>query len=270
MAQTVFITGTLSGIGRETAKYFWEKGWNVVATMRNPKTEKDFQNFPRMLLLRVDVTKPQSIQKAAEATVKKFGAIDVVVNNAGIGIEGPFESFHIGEVREIFETNFFGVLNTIYTVLPVMKKQKSGVIINISSMGGRLTFPYYTTYHASKWAIEGFSESLQYELVPLGITVKLIEPGIIQTDFFRKMDIKSKKNHDQEYLNGFEKLKKRKSSARKHGSHPKVVAKRVYQAATDGSSRLRYIVGLDAYAQIMLSKFLPEQWIYWMIKLLTQ
>lgn len=266
MSQTVFITGCSSGIGREVVKYFWEKGWNVVATMRRVKDEKDLRRLPRVVSLSVDVTKPLTIQKAVKDAVVKFGGIDVLVNNAGFGIEGPFESFLMDEVRDVFETNFFGSLNAIREVLPIMKKQKKGTIVNISSMGGRLTFPYYTAYHSSKWAIEGFSESFQYELAPLGIIIKLVEPGLINTDFYKTMETKSNKNHDEAYRLGYEKVKLRKKTLRRFASSPKGVAQVVYRAATDGTSRLRYVVGFDAYALQMIKKILPEQWLYWGIK----
>jgi len=266
MARTVFITGCSSGIGKGTAKYFQEKGWNVAATMRSIKDDRDLHRLSRVIISPLDVAKPDTVKTAVDKAVRKFGTIDILVNNAGIGIEGPLESFSTKEMREVFETNFFGTLNVTRAVLPVMKKQKSGIIINISSMGGRFAFPYYTTYHASKWAIEGFSESLQYELAPLGIAVKVIEPGIINTDFFRKMQEKSNKPHDGIYRAALAKLFVKKQNARQMAGSADSVAKTIFRAATDGSKRLRYIVGFDAYILTLLKKLFPEQWLFQFVK----
>lgn len=189
---TILITGASSGIGKATAKYFQEKGWNVVATMRRPEQEEELTQLENVLVTRLDVTDADSIQSAIAAAVDKFGQIDAVLNNAGYGAYGPLEAFPMENIERQFNTNVIGLLAVTKAVLPHMRQQKSGVIANVSSVGGKITFPLGALYHGTKWAVEGISEALHYELEPLGIRVKIIEPGAIATDFGgRSFDFKN-------------------------------------------------------------------------------
>jgi NAD(P)-dependent dehydrogenase (short-subunit alcohol dehydrogenase family) len=190
MAQTVLITGSSTGIGKATAKHFRDQGWNVVATMRTPERETELKDAGNVMLARLDVTDADSIQAAIDAGLARFGRIDAVVNNAGYGLTGSFESMTLERIRRQFETNVFGLMEVTRRILPHFRAHKAGTVINVASMGGRLTFPFYSVYHATKWAVDGFSESLQFELRPLGIRVKIVEPGAIKTDFYdRSVDL---------------------------------------------------------------------------------
>lgn len=246
MNKTILITGTSSGLGRATAKLFQAKGWNVVASMRSPHHETELNELARTLVTRLDVQDVQSIQSSVDAALEKFGRIDALVNNAGYGAYGPLEATPLDKVRRQFDVNVIGLLATTHAVLPLFRANKSGTIANISSIGGRLAFPLGTLYHGSKFAIEGLSESLHYELGALGIRVKLIEPGMIKTDFGgRSFDF----NNDPkltEYQPLVQNLADTFGPMMKAGSEPEEIAEVVYAAVSDGSSRLRYEAGPDA------------------------
>ena len=183
MKKTIFITGASSGIGKATAKLFQSKGWNVIATMRNPENEKELRALDNVLVAKLDVLDLDSIQKAFEAGVQKFGSVDVVLNNAGYGAYGPLEAFSREKIIRQFNTNVIGLLDVTQTFLPHFRQNKKGIIINISSIGGKITFPLGSLYHGTKFAVEGISESLNYEVEAFGGQVKIIEPGMIATDF---------------------------------------------------------------------------------------
>lgn len=256
MAKTVLITGSSSGIGKATVQLFAKKNWNVAATMRSPEKEKNIIAGQKLALTKLDVLDDTSIEAAIESSISRFGKIDVVVNNAGYGLVGPFEASSKEQVERQFATNVFGLMNVTRAILPHFRKQKSGIIINMASMGGRVTFPFYSIYHATKWAVEGFSESLQFELENLGIRVKLIEPGTIKTDFYsRSRDLISKPGltaYDDYMAKAMPKMQK----AGETGAGPEVVAKVIYTAATDGSSRLRYQANCEAI--LIARRLLPE------------
>jgi NAD(P)-dependent dehydrogenase (short-subunit alcohol dehydrogenase family) len=179
------ITGSSSGFGRHLAEAALAKGDRVIATARNVSRIQDLeQKYPKTAkAVRLDVTDPESVETAVQGGLAAFGRVDVLVNNAGYGLSGAIEEVSDRQVRDEFETNFFGVLNVTRVVLPTLRKQGSGHILNISSVGGRRTFPTFGIYHASKFALEGLSESLAQELQPFGIKVTIIEPGGFDTDF---------------------------------------------------------------------------------------
>lgn len=183
MAKTVLITGTSSGLGRATANLFIRKGWNVVATMRSPQEGYGVKTSDNMILAKLDVQDVNSIHAAVDACVARFGRIDALINNAGYGAYGPLETTSLETIRRQFDVNVMGVLSTTKAVLPHFRANQSGTIVNISSIGGRVAFPLGTLYHGTKFAVEGLSEALQYELEPIGIRVKVVEPGVIRTDF---------------------------------------------------------------------------------------
>ena len=169
MANTILITGASTGIGKATAELFLEQGWNVIATMRTPKDE---QAHERKLVTRLDVLEQGSIDEAIRLGIEKFGRIDALVNNAGYGLVGTFESMSEGQIKRQFDTNVFGLMRVTKAILPHFRANKAGTLINVASMGGRLTFPFYSVYHGTKWAVDGFSESLSYELGEIGARVK--------------------------------------------------------------------------------------------------
>src|ERR1700749_5199440 len=183
MKKTVLITGASSGFGKAAVKLFHTNDWNVIATMRSPEKETELSKLSNVLISKLDVTDKQSIQNAVNEGIEKFGRIDVLVNNAGYGAMGALEASTEEQVKQQFDVNLFGLIEVTKAVLPGMRQQRSGVIINVSSVGGRITFPFASLYHATKFAVEGLTESLQYELNPLGIRLKIVEPGGYRTNF---------------------------------------------------------------------------------------
>ena len=183
MGATVLITGTSSGLGRAAAKLFHSEGWSVVATMRDPAAEREPSSLDNALVTRLDLEDASSIAPAVNGGVAGVGAVDALVNNAGFGAFGPLEATPIATIRRQFEVNVIGVLQTMQAILPHFRARRAGTIVNVTSTSGRMTLPFGSLYHGSKYAVEGITEALQSELAPLGITVKLVEPGAIRTDF---------------------------------------------------------------------------------------
>lgn len=248
MPQTILITGASSGIGKATAQFFHQRGWQVAATMRKPELETELIPDERMVLLPLDVENPESINAATVQAIATFGRIDVWVNNAGYGALGPMEAGSREQIFRQFNVNYFGLVDCIKAILPHFKQNQGGVLINISSVGGLLTVPTFTVYNSSKFAVEGLAEGLWYELAPFGIKVKLIEPGGVSTDFTgRSLDL-----WDISALPEYQPLMDKVASKftdpsyTKNFAAPVEVAKVIFQAATDGSDRLRYLVGRDA------------------------
>lgn len=184
MAKTWFITGTSSGFGRAFVEYALTQGYNVVATARNIAALDELVTIApeRVLALTLDVTRIDQAEAAVAAVVKHFGRIDVLINNAGYGMVGAFEETSDTELRAQMETNFFGVANMIRAILPTLRAQKNGAIVNMSSLGGQLSFAGFSAYSASKFAIEGMSEALAEEVKPFGIKVLIVEPGQFRTN----------------------------------------------------------------------------------------
>jgi NAD(P)-dependent dehydrogenase (short-subunit alcohol dehydrogenase family) len=246
MGKTILITGSSSGIGKATAKLFHEKGWNVVATMRTPEKEEELTKLDNVLVTRLDVQDQNSIREAVKLGIERFGKIDVLLNNAGYGAYGPLESFSTEKIRRQFGVNVLGLLDVTKEILPHFRKNKDGVLINVSSMGGRITFPLGALYHGTKYAIEGISEALSYEFGQIGCKVKIIEPGMISTDFGgRSLDF----NNDEslvEYQELVGKLIATVGPLAENASEASVVADVIYEAATDGTDQLRYTAGEDA------------------------
>jgi short-subunit dehydrogenase len=252
--KTIFITGTSSGIGKATAKHFAEKGWNVVATMRSPEKETELTQLENVWVTRLDVVQKETIHEAVTKGIERFGKIDVLLNNAGYGTMGIFEAAADEQIRRQFDINVFGLMSMTKAILPHFRAKKEGLIINISSMGGKVTFPIMSLYHATKFAVEGFTEAISFELASQNIQAKLIEPGMVKTDFSgRSMDFFNDESLTdyQEYFSmmgeGFGKIAGSPSS-------PESVAKVIYEAATDGTNQLRYVVGEDAKALLKLRK----------------
>ncbi|BAZ51695.1 short-chain dehydrogenase/reductase SDR [Nostoc sp. NIES-4103] len=253
MSKTVLITGASSGIGEATAKYFLQKGWNVAATMRSPINAGDWTKADKVICPRLDVTRPETIEIAVRETLECFGRIDVLVNNAGYALMGPLEGVTPEQLERQFQTNVFGLVSTIQIVLPILRQQGKGTIINVASIGGRLAFPLASCYHATKWSVEGLSESLRYELRPFNIQVKIIEPGGIKTNFINHglawashpnySDMVMRVKHFSEGLNN-------------SLPGPEKVAKTIYKAASDRSHRLRYSPHGEAF--LLMHAILPD------------
>jgi NAD(P)-dependent dehydrogenase (short-subunit alcohol dehydrogenase family) len=246
MSKTILITGASTGIGKATATFFHEKGWNVAATMRTPDREQELSKLDNVLVTRLDVTDTASIKAAVAETIERFGNIDVLLNNAGYGAYGLLEATPMEKIRRQFDTNVIGLMEVTKAVLPHFRANRDGVIINVSSIGGKMTFPLGTLYHGSKFAVEGLSEALHFELETIGVKVKIVEPGMIKTDFSgRSFDFTN-----DESLTEYQALVSKFTSAMNSyggtSSEPIVVAKVFYDAATDGTNQLRYTAGDDA------------------------
>ncbi len=245
MAQTVIITGSSTGIGRATAFLFHERGWNVVATMRAPESETELDQLDNVLVTRLDVTDRPSIEAAVAQSMERFGSVDVLVNNAGYGAFGLLEATSHEKIVRQFETNVIGLLDTTKALIPHFRQQGRGTIVNVSSIGGRMAFPRGTLYHGSKWAVEGLSEALSFEMQAIGVRVKVVEPGVVNTDFGGRSFDYSTDESLEEY-EGFIAALADGMSAGGSSSEPVVVAEVIYEAVTDGTDRLRYTAGDDA------------------------
>jgi NAD(P)-dependent dehydrogenase (short-subunit alcohol dehydrogenase family) len=241
--KTVLITGCSSGYGAATARYFHDQGWNVIATMRTPRLG-DLPQSERLRVLALDVTKPESIAAAVEAA----GPVDVVVNNAGIGVVGAFEATPMTTIREVFETNTFGVMAVLQAVVPRFRERRGGVIVNVTSSATLAAMPLAAVYTASKIAIEGFTASLAHELGAFDVRVKLVEPGYGPSTRFT--------------ANGSERMQGLIPKAYEPFAQPifaafaqpalttkeSDVAEAVWLAANDESETLRFPAGADAVA----------------------
>ncbi len=255
---TILITGASSGIGKTTAKHFQANGWNVIATMRKPEATGELADLDNVMIARLDVQDPSSIKDAVGEGIARFGKIDVLLNNAGYGSYGVLEATPMEKIRRQFDVNVIGLLETTKAVIPHFRENQAGVIINIASMGGKVSFPLGTLYHGSKFAVEGLSEALSYEMSAIGVKVKIVEPGMIKTDFGgRSLDF----NNDEslgEYQGVVGNLFAAMEPLAAAGSEPELVAETIYKAATDGTDQLRYIAGPDAEEIIANRKALDD------------
>ncbi|RZK37120.1 MAG: SDR family oxidoreductase [Pedobacter sp.] len=246
MRKTILITGASSGLGKETAKLFQQKGWNVIATMRKPEFETELNVLENVLVTKLDVLDFDSVEAAVNGGIERFGTIDVLLNNAGYGAYGPLESFSREKISRQFNTNVIGLLDVTKALLPHFRVNRSGTIINISSIGGKMAFPLGTLYHGTKFAVEGISESLKYEVSEFGGKVKIIEPGAIITDFTgRSLDFSNDTSYT-EYQPLIEKVMSAMQSLFQYASPASVIANVIFQAATDDTTQLRYTAGEDA------------------------
>lgn len=246
-----FITGTSTGFGEELVKFALEKGDFVVATARNSsKLSFDGANSSNSLFLDLDVTNKEAIENAFDEAVKKFKRVDVVVNNAGYGLNGPFETLSEKQIRTQMEINFFGLIDVTRKAMQVMRDLKTGgVIQQVTSIGGQIGVPSYSIYCASKWAVEGFTEAVSKEVKPeWGIKFTCIEPGGFRTDWAgRSMDFGEVENSAYDHINARENAKNRHG---KQAGDPAKAAKVFYELAVMENPPLRCIVGTDAYKLI--------------------
>lgn len=266
MKKTILITGTSSGIGKSTVFEFANKGWNVIATQRNPEKEKDFAALPNVRLYALDVTNLESITQTLQKVKDEFGSIEVIVNNAGYGVDGAFEAMSDEVIEKQFNTNVFGLMRVTREAIKLMRPQRGGTIIQISSMGGKITFPLYSIYHSTKFAVEGFTESLHYELAEFNIKLKLVEPGPIVTDFYGRSRQFIKPNYTNVYDGFIKKFNDAAENVMKDAEGPEVVAKTIYEAATDNSNKMRYAVGKPGPLLLMLRKILSDKMYFLMVR----
>lgn len=244
--KTIVITGSSSGIGKATAKYFAEQGWQVAATMRKPQNESELNQIEGISLYALDVTDQASIESAVAQILNDHDKVDVVLNNAGYAAIGAFEAAAPEQVERQFDTNVIGLMRVTRTFLPHFRANNDGLFLNVSSIGGRITFPFLSLYHGTKWAVEGFSESLAYELGELGIQVKLIEPGGVDTDFNgRSMDFCAQEGLD-DYDEAMGKFQANVGNSGLTSRTAEFIAEGIYNATTDGKAQLRYLIGPDA------------------------
>jgi NAD(P)-dependent dehydrogenase (short-subunit alcohol dehydrogenase family) len=250
------VTGSSSGIGLETSILFARNGIRTYATVRKidranellDVIEKEGGDKLPLEILQLDVTNENSVKTTIDRIVKECGRIDILVNNAGYGLIGALEDIPMEEVRAHFETNLFGAMRVIQSVLPIMRKQNKGTIVNISSMGGRIAFPLSSTYSGTKFALEGLSESLSYEVERFGIKVILIEPGVVRTNFgksMKKIDKTTKANSPYAKLLEIREAT-RKDRLQTSSISQEEVASVILQAVTSSEPEARYVIGEDA------------------------
>ena len=249
MDKIAIVTGSSSGIGFETALALAREGYHTYATMRDIKKGDKILDIAKKENLKIkvvelDVNKESTIKKAVEEITSEKKRIDVLVNNAGYFLVGCLEDLTISDLKDQFETNFFGVVRTIQAVLPTMRSQKSGTIVNVSSVAGRIGFPATPGYISSKFALEGLSESMRYELFPFGIKTIIIEPGVIKTNLFATL--KKTTKPDSAYKDITEKVMNGLLIMSEMGTPPQEVAKTIVKAVSSENPLPRYPVGNDA------------------------
>jgi NAD(P)-dependent dehydrogenase (short-subunit alcohol dehydrogenase family) len=251
MTKTVLITGASSGIGAAAAVLFAKRGWNVAATARRPDSLDELAAAPHVAALRLDVTDEASIAEAVSAAEARFGAIDVLVNNAGVGLAGPIEAVTPAQWQAHFATNLFGVAAVLRAVLPGMRARKAGLVINVSSIVGRAGLPFLGVYCASKFALEGMTEAMHYELKPFGVRVKLVEPAGTKTQF-----VHPEARHGA-YEPQFSRVMNKMALGGAASPGPELVARLILKAAEDPSDRLRYVAS-NGRSFLALRRRLPE------------
>jgi NAD(P)-dependent dehydrogenase (short-subunit alcohol dehydrogenase family) len=266
------VTGSSSGIGFEIALVLARNGIQTYATMRNLAKSENIksiaskENLP-IHIEQLDVTDNKSFTNAIQAIVSKADRIDVLVNNAGYALTGAFEDLAIEEIKAQYETNLYGLIRTTQAVLPIMRKQKSGTIVNISSGAGRFGYPGGSAYVSTKFAVEGLSESMAYELEPLGIKVILVEPGVIKTNIANGMVIaKKSQNSNSPYSQIMQKMSTSFEHMLENASSPDLVAKVVLQAVTSENPSLRYLAGKDVEMWIEAKRNMSDDEFYKMMK----
>lgn len=247
MAKTVLITGASSGFGREATHIFQKHGWNIIATMRSPEKEAELSKLENVLVTKLDVQDSKSIKSAIIAGVERFGTIDVLINSAGYGLMGVFESSTNEQITNLFEVNVIGLMEVTRQVLPHLRANGSGTIINISSIGGVVAMPFGSLYNSSKFAVEGLSEALSHELAKLNIAVKIIEPGSIATNFRNGAEMIKNDISVYDPIMAVSFPSYHQLTEHLENSTAEDVANTIYQAATDGTTQLRYIIGADAH-----------------------
>jgi len=249
--KVAIVTGSSSGIGHDISLILARNGFPTYATMRNLQKGSDLKSIAEdeklpLHFAQLDVTDENSVKKAIQTIHDEAGRIDILVNNAGYGLTGAFEDLSLDEIKTQYETNVFGLIRTTQSVLPIMRKQRSGLIVNISSGAGRFGFPTGSAYVSTKFAVEGLTESMSYELEPFGIKVILIEPGVIKTNFFNS-SVLAKKSQDPNspYATLMKGMEDSVDKMMENASTPQYVAEVVLHAVTNENPKLRYLAGKD-------------------------
>lgn len=250
--KVALITGSSSGIGFATAALLARNGIYTYASMRNTAKAGVVNDLARkeklpLQTIQMDVTDDRSVKNAVNKIIQEKKSIDVLVNNAGYGLMGCVEDVTLDEVKAQFETNLFGVIRVTQAVLPSMRKQKRGVIVNVSSIAGRIGFPVTPAYICTKFALEGLSESMRYELTPFGIKVVIVEPGAVRSNFINAISMaKRASDPNSPYSEMTQKVSVGLRLLLEHGTPPEEVAKAILKAITSDDPESRYLVGNDA------------------------
>lgn len=262
--EVVLITGCSSGIGLSTAIYLAKKGFKVYASLRNLEKKHILLSEAEksgvlVKLVQLDVADEKSVKEAVCFILKEEGRIEVLINNAGFGSGGFFEDFSMEEIREQFETNFFGLVRVTKEVLPTMRKQGKGCIVNISSIGGKIAFPVISIYNASKFAVEALTESLRIELASFGIKVVAIEPSSVKTNFSSSVKVaKMSTDSSSPYYAYMKRFNTNISKISQQSEEPITVAKNIHKAITSESPRKSYFVGSAARMLLAMKLILPN------------
>ena len=259
--KVAIVTGSSTGIGYETALLLARNGFRTYATMRNLEKAKAILDVAKkekleLHTVKLDVTDEKSVNDAIKTIKSDAGRIDVLVNNAGYGLAGSLEDLSISEIKDQYDTNVFGLIRTTQAVLSTMREQKSGIIVNISSIGGKMGMPLLSPYIGTKFAVEGLSESIAYELEPFGIKVVLIEPGAIKTNFDSGMVVTQ--NPSSPYYENMQKFQTAMISVMKNGTLPGKVAQVILDAVNSPNPAMRYTAGDDAALIAQKRKELPD------------
>jgi NAD(P)-dependent dehydrogenase (short-subunit alcohol dehydrogenase family) len=270
--KVALVTGSSSGIGFETALLLSKSGFHTYASMRNLEKSKNIteivntENLP-LRVIQLDVNDDISVKNAINKIIAENGRIDVLINNTGYGLFSPIEDIPLDQVKEQFETNFFGVVRLVKEVLPVMRKQRNGIIVNVSSGAGRVAIPVSSAYVATKFALEGLSESMRYELKEFGINIIIIEPGVIRTNFVENMKTAGTRSRSESpYADLIGRTLKGFGGLMDNSSPPKLVAEAILNAITSKEPEIRYEVGDDAKSIMKVRKSTSdkefENWMY--------
>ena len=270
--KVALVTGSSSGIGFETALLLSKSGFHTYASMRNLEKSKNIteivntENLP-LRVIQLDVNDDISVKNAINKIIAENGRIDVIINNAGYGLFSPIEDITLDQVKEQFETNFFGVVRLVKEALPVMRKQRNGIIVNVSSGAGRVAIPVSSAYVATKFALEGLSESMRYELKEFGINIIIIEPGVIRTNFVENMKTAGTRSRSESpYADLIGRTLKGFGGLMDNSSPPKLVTEAILNAITSKEPEIRYVVGDDAKSIMKVRKSTSdkefENWMY--------
>jgi NAD(P)-dependent dehydrogenase (short-subunit alcohol dehydrogenase family) len=270
--KVAIVTGSSTGIGYETSLALARNGFLTYATMRNLNKAENIKSVATkesltLYVKQLDVTDDASVKNAVEAISSETrGRIDVLVNNAGYGLNGAFEDLAMDEIKAQYETNVFGLIRVTQAVLPTMRRQKSGTIVNISSGAGRFGFPSGSAYVSTKFAVEGLSESISYELEPFGIKIVIVEPGVIRTNFGNGLVVAKKSQHpNSPYSQMMKKIANSFEELMKNSSSPSLVANVVLKAVKDENPSLRYLAGNDVEQWLGAKRTMSDEEFYKMM-----
>lgn len=262
--KTVLVTGCSSGIGYATCLVFARNNFATYGSVRDLSKAERIQEITNkeklpLKIIRLDVNEDESIRIAIQKIISDSGGIDILINNAGYGMFGPIEEISIEEIKEQFETNFFGTIRLIKAIVPIMRKQRNGTIVNISSMVGRFGVPLNAAYVSSKFALEGLSESISFELEEFGIKVILVEPGVIQTDFFHNLKIEGNDTKSPYFKLMDKRIGFLKGSMKNSVSSSDQVANIILHAVNSRDPDMRYVIGIDATNSIHMRNSLSDR-----------